>query len=407
MKTFKYLGFILSTMLILIACTKELSVETGFSGGNAVGYLGSKSGQCDTNIVRGQYIRDSVVKDSNYVLVDVTFQAPGFYKIVTETENGFSFYDSGYMINIGLQSIKLKAVGRPIARGNTSFLVTFDTSFCSFTIPVLDTPTKTATYTIADSSGKCAFNFRGIYKAGVPLNPNVNIFTMNMNVTYPGAYNIRTQTINGMTFSSSGTFNNAGPNQTIVLRGAGTPIRGEKDSVTVTAGATSCTIFFTVDSTATIPVGPTAADSAWQLNQGVPFYFGPIDSAKQDSIIVITLSGPTKVPGIGVWGSSYATGDTSFFIGVPLTGGTVALGTYNTNSLSTPAAFNLYRTPNISNIIYTASFLDAGLGVNLAVTITGYNTTTKIITGTFTGTARDSTINVKPITNGKFTAKVQ
>ncbi len=404
MKTLKYLGFFLTAMFFFIACSKELSLETGFSGGGAVGYLGSVAGQCDTNIVRGQYVRDSVMKDSNYVLVDVTFQSPGLYKIVTETENGFSFYDSGYMINTGLQTIKLKAVGRPIAKGNTSFLVTFDTSFCSFTVAVLDTPSKSAQFTIADSAGKCAFNFQGIYKQGVALNPNTNIFTMNMNVTFPGAYNLTTQTINGITFKSSGTFNNVGPNQVIIFRGTGTPIRGERDSVRVTAGSTSCTIFFTVDSIPTVP-GPTAADSAWQFNQGSPFYHGSIDSAKIDSLPFVTSSGVIKVPGVGVWGKSYATGDSSFFIGVPLTADTVRPGTYMTNSLSTPAAFLFHKTPSTASVIYTASFLD--VGVNTTVTVISYDKVNKIITGTFTGTARNATLTSVPITNGKFTAKVR
>lgn len=394
----------MGAVFILIACSKELSLETGFSGGNAIGYLGSKAGQCDTNIIRGLYVRDSVLNDSNYVLVDVTFQSPGFYKIVTETQNGFSFYDSGYMINVGPQKIKLKAVGRPIAKGNTSFLVTFDTSFCSFTIPVLDTLSKNAQFTIADSSGKCAFNFQGVYKAGVPLNPNTNIFTMYMNVTYPGTYNIRTNTINGITFTTSGTFNTAGPKQLVVFRGSGTPIRGERDSVKVTAGSTSCTIFFTVDSSGTTP-GPTAADSAWQFNQGTPFYYGPLDSAKIDSIPFVTGSGVVRVPGVGIWGRSYKTGDSAFFIGVPLTADTVRLGTYNTNSLTNPAAFLFHKKPSTSSVIYTASFLD--VGVNTVVTVTSYDKVNKIIKGTFTGTARNATLTPVPITNGKFTAKIR
>ncbi len=403
MKTLKYLGFFLTAMFFFIACSKELSLETGFSGGNAVGYLGSVAGQCDTNIVRGQYVRDSVLNDSNYVLVDVTFQSPGLYKIITETENGFSFADSGYMINTGLQRLKLKAVGRPVAKGNTSFLVTFDTSFCSFTVAVDDTPNTRAI--IVPTPGGCgALFFTDTFKVGQPLNINRDFISTKVNVLKQGSYTISTTPRNGMFFSATGVFNNIGNSQTLVLRGNGTPLNAGKDTVFfIVNGDTACAYAFVV-----LPkpsVGPTTADSAWQFNQGTPFYYGSIDSAKIDSIPFVTGGGVIRVPGVGIWGRSYATGDSSFFIGVPLTADTVKLGDYNSSQLINPAAFLFHKTPSTASVIYTASFLD--VGVNTKVTVLSYNKVTKIITGIFTGTARNATLTPVPITNGKFTAKIR
>ena len=404
MKTLKYLGFIFTAMIIFIACSKELSLETGFSGGNATGTLGSISGQCDTTTqIHGEYVRDSIVNDSNYLLVRVNFASPGLYKIITETENGFSFYDSGYMINTGLQNIKLKAVGRPITKGNTSFLITFNTDFCSITVPVVDTPTKQAIYTL--NNFVCdSLKFVDSFRVGLPLDPNNTFINVPVKVTKKGNYSINTNTVNGMRYSVSGTFTGTGIT-TIKAKGNGTPIRAEKDTLYLFInGDTACRYTIVVLPSVVIPP-PTAADSAWQFNQGTPFYYGSIDSAKIDSLPFVTLSGIVKVPGVGIWGSSYATGDSSFFIGVPLTGGTVVAGTYNSNSLTNPTAFDFYKTPTTTNIIYSASFAD--VGVNLVTTVISYDTATKIIKGTFTGTARNATLTSVPVTNGKFTAKVR
>ena len=150
---------ILSGLLIFIACQKETSLENGFNGDRATGSLGSASGQCSGSVVRGQYVSDSVVTIVIIVGINVNFSSPGTYKIETETENGFSFYDSGYMINTGLQTIRLKAVGRPIRTISTNFLVTFDTSFCSFSVPVFDTPMKAATYVMILILQSLFYNF--------------------------------------------------------------------------------------------------------------------------------------------------------------------------------------------------------------------------------------------------------
>ena len=405
MKTLKYLGFALIGLFIFMACQKETSLETGFSGAGAVGYLGSVAGQCDsTTVISGEYVRDSVLNQTNYVTLRVNIVNPGIYKIITGTENGFSFYDSGYILNTGVQSIKLKAIGRPIAVKNTNFLVTFGESFCSFTVPVVDTPNTKAIFKI--STNGCGILTTPGFRVGTPLNANTSTMTTRFDVTKAGTYNIRTRTRNGMYFSSVGSFFSVGLNQTVVLRGVGTPITAGKDTIFLIFGLdTACAYAINVDIDTTN--NGTAADSAWQFKQGTSFYYGPVDSCKKDSITVITLSGPTKVPGVGVWGSSYATGDTAFFVGVPIDSltGLIVPGTYNTNSLAKPAAFGFYQSGNLTNVYYSATFATALVG-NMVVTVTSYDATTKIIKGTFAGTAAAGATPTA-ITAGKFTAKVQ
>lgn len=139
MKAVKYLAIVLGGLFLFAACSKELSFENRLPQGSASGTLKSESGNCQPVTIKGNYVKDSILTDSNYVEVQVNFSAPGKYKIVSDTSNGFSFQDSGYALNTGPQSIRLKGTGKPILVQTTNFLVAFDTSICMFSINVTDT----------------------------------------------------------------------------------------------------------------------------------------------------------------------------------------------------------------------------------------------------------------------------
>jgi hypothetical protein len=89
-------------------------------------------------------------------------------------------------------------------------------------VVVDDKPIDHATYSIVDSAGNCKTPvLNGRFTWGVALS-NQNTITLNVNVTSPGAYAITTDTVNGIYFNASGSFTVAG-NQTVTLRGYGTP----------------------------------------------------------------------------------------------------------------------------------------------------------------------------------------
>lgn len=138
MKAIKYIAIILGGLFLFAACKKELSFENQLPQGPASGTLKSASGNCQPVTIKGNYVKDSILTDSNYVVVQVNFSAIGKYKISTDTSNGFSFQDSGYALNPGLQSVRLKGTGKPVLLQQTIFLVAFDTSVCSFSINVTD-----------------------------------------------------------------------------------------------------------------------------------------------------------------------------------------------------------------------------------------------------------------------------
>jgi len=150
MKALKYLVIVLGGFLLFVGCQKETSFENGLPLESATGSLKDTSGNCMTITPNGKYIKNAVLTDSNYVVVNVNFSTPGSYSISTDTSNGFSFQGSGIVADSGLQSIILKGTGTPVSLQMTNFAVTFDTSVCMFSINVSDsalvTPVTSADY---------------------------------------------------------------------------------------------------------------------------------------------------------------------------------------------------------------------------------------------------------------------
>lgn len=131
--------FIFALLFLLENCTKDKSFETGKGFTSyAVGSVLDSSGNCQEIVVKGNYIVDTVLTDSNYVLVNVTTTSIGRCKITTDTVNGMWFIDSVYSLTTGSQSIKVKGYGKPILPLSSTFTVTFDSTYCQFSI--LPTP---------------------------------------------------------------------------------------------------------------------------------------------------------------------------------------------------------------------------------------------------------------------------
>ena len=94
-----------------------------------------------------------------------------------------------------------------------------------------------------------------------------------------------------------------------------------------------------------------------------------------------------------------STQDTTFQIGITFPTATITPGTYTTGFT------NIFSVVSITNgLIYKA---DASTGTDVVtIVISAYDSITKIITGTFSGSAQDAGGNSVPITNGAFKAVV-
>ncbi|MDB5247546.1 MAG: hypothetical protein JWQ40_1940 [Segetibacter sp.] len=384
MNASRYMATVFAAILFA-ACVKEYSFERGPAGSVAKGSLRATSGDCQPATINGVYKQDGTVGDSNYVIVQVRFTSPGRYKIFTDTQNGFSFYDSSVVADTGYQSIKLKATGKPILAQVTNFLVAFDTSFCRFSVPVVGTA---ATYTLAGSPNSCSnSNVQGIYTVGTALSA-FNTVTLRANVATIGSYSITTTTTNGITFQGSGNFTSTGL-QTVALQGIGMPTTPGKNMIPVASGTSDCGFIVNVMAGGGVI---NRADSAWQFRQGNNYFHGYFDGALTDN----SSSGSTILTLVGLT----PTKDTAIAILVNMEGSsTVKPGTYKSSTSSTFVFFNY-----TGNTIYTAD--KTTRGVELTVVITAYDAATQIAEGTFSGTVLNQANQQVPIAQGKFKAQI-
>lgn len=394
MKAFKYSAIVIATFFLFAGCQKEFSLDDdGIFKNPAAGSLKNASGDCFPVTVKGNYLSDSVITDSNYVIVQVNFSSTGSYDISTDTSNGFSFHASGNTPGGGLQNIILKGTGKPILAQPTNFSVTFDTSVCTFSIAVSDSAGgEKAVYSLAGSPGNCAdFKVNGSYQEGTPLD-TANKVSIQVNVADTGRFSIYTDLTNGMTFTAQGSFSKTGL-QTVTLQGSGTPATAGTNKVPINAGGTTCSFNVAVSS-----FKPPAPDSAWQFTEGRKFYHGFIDSAFTH--IVPELDSATV---LSFYGYSYTGTDTLFQLDILLEGTSIQTGTYNTDSAN--ADFYLYNRDTSLAPVYEAYYTITP-EVNIEIIISSYNRVTKIVRGTFSGTAVNASGQKVTITGGKIYAKL-
>ncbi len=152
----KYLNkigiLIISSFLLITACTKETSYESGLGLLSAAsGTLKDSLGNCQNIAINGSYVVDTVLTDSNYITVTANITQSGTFKIYTDTVNGFWFRDSAYTLNSGTQTFKLKGYGKPILPLASNFTVYFNTSYCLFNITVGATSSGSSGGTVTTS----------------------------------------------------------------------------------------------------------------------------------------------------------------------------------------------------------------------------------------------------------------
>jgi hypothetical protein len=395
MKRLKGLAIVLVGLFVFAACQKEFSYENPVPDIAAEGTLQGIAGNCTPIVVNGVYKNDSTLSDSNNVEVQINITSPGRYIIATDLQNGFAFRDSGFIADTGLHVFTLKALGKPVLAQTTNFVVSFDSTICLFSVPVIGS--ASATYTLPGSPTACSNAIaEGIYTAGAALSAT-NKVNLQVNVVIPGSYSINTGSSNGMTFSGSGNFTTTGL-QTVVLQGSGRAPAAGVYTIPVTAGSTNCSFNITVTGSGGGTTNPNISDTAWSFTQGANSFKGPFFDVFDTTQLGLGY-------GVVFIGYTPATADTLLQIGVLFSGGTIQPGTYNTNTISSAFYFNdIADTANV-NDIYTA---DASTPpANMQITISSYDQTTGIITGTFTGTALNTLNAPVPITLGRFRGKVR
>ncbi len=197
---------------------------------------------CSAIVVKGTYIKGKELTSSNYLSIPVTVTKPGEYTITVTTKNGYNFTTSGTFLQVGSYSVQVTGQGTPIAVQKDNLFINangVDIS-CTPTITV-NVLSASGTYTL--SCGSAVVN--GVYKVGTILTSS-NTITLPVNVTTLGSYTITSNTVNGISFSASGTFTSTG-SQNITLSGLGTPSSTTKTILTLTSDSqggvsTTCSV---------------------------------------------------------------------------------------------------------------------------------------------------------------------
>jgi hypothetical protein len=238
--------FTVVLLATFIACQKTISWDLG-PGAKAF-IVTDSSGNCLPIPVHGVYQVDSTLTDSNYIIVQVNVDSPGSYNMYTNFVNGYYFKASGDFTAKGIFNVKLVATGKPALVKVDSFIVYLDSTTCSFTVNVLakDADNNATFELVGDTTGNCSnATINGTYVSGQPLTDSNNV-VLQVNVTIPGTYTITTDVINGMLFTSSGTFTSSGI-QNLTLKGSGTPSVSGDNIIPITVDSTNCSFIIPVN----------------------------------------------------------------------------------------------------------------------------------------------------------------
>ncbi len=244
----------------LLTQGKFTSSIGGSSSNNGIsnGVLGESSGNCKPVTINGTYSKGIALTTDNTVQAQVIVASPGTYTITTNTVNGIMFSKTGTFTSIGVQNIILTGSGTPTNSGDQNFTLSYGNSQCSFTIN-FGIP---ADGTLGGGGGDCTpFTIAGVYQQGLILNES-NTVEIQVNVTTAGNYNITTNSVNGVIFSTAGTFSTAGV-QTITLIGTGTPLDQGVQNFSVTFGISTCNFSITFTQGVIKDYFPVTLNSNW------------------------------------------------------------------------------------------------------------------------------------------------
>ena len=213
---FSFISAWLVLSFFLVSCQQEYSFEGGLQAQYTV--VGSP-GVCTVAVVSGFYTEGKATDSSNTLQVNVHVTTAGSFTIFTTPVNGISFMASGTFADTGFHSVTLVCAGTPQAPGSIAIKIPGDNG-CSFTLTV--NKKAPASYTLVGGPGDCSAHYTSaVFINGKKLTAT-DFITIEVIVATPGNYTITTDTVNGVSFSSSGNFNTAGP-QSVILAGSGTP----------------------------------------------------------------------------------------------------------------------------------------------------------------------------------------
>lgn len=143
-------------------------------------------------------------------------------------------------------------------------------------------------FTLGSSMGDCSnAKLEGNYLKDTALTA-ANKVTLDVDVTTAGPWSLRTDTVNGFSYSGSGSFATTGA-QTITLQGIGKPLAYGTTQFPVKAGSSQCSFSVLVDTPAVAPCNPD--------NNTVTFSVAGLGSMTSISTTTTVSGGSYKITG--------------------------------------------------------------------------------------------------------------
>ncbi len=175
------------------------------------------------------------------VVATVNVNKLGPYNMNSNTVNGYNLSSSGVFTTTGEQSVVLQANGTPI-NGHQLDILTISADngeTCATLVEVFD---GTAIYSVGNGGTCGAISVNGNYQSGNSLNAT-HYIRIQVSVTETGPFTISTNTVNGYSFSATGSFASTGT-QYVDLLSSGTPSNGpQTNNFTISGsnGSGGCT----------------------------------------------------------------------------------------------------------------------------------------------------------------------
>jgi len=246
MKILNTIAVLLISLFLITSCQKELYFEGTSSGSLKTDSLGT---DCMPSEVVGYYQVDSSLNgpiSGNYIEVQVNVTYPGEYTIKTDTVNGYYFIGTGTFGRVGVDSVRIYGYGRPLTQGTNTFIVSYNNTFCYIDVDVNDGGTATdAVYTLGGDGSTCTGAvLTGTYMETLPTTSN-NTASVDITVATGGNYSLSTPVVNGVSFSSNGSFTTG--NTGVTLTASGTPTASGTFNYTLTGAGTFCTFSVTYE----------------------------------------------------------------------------------------------------------------------------------------------------------------
>lgn len=392
MRFLKFFSVALCFALLLNSCKKDKDVF----GNPSHGSLLDSSGNCIPKNVHGTYGNSVTLTSANYIDVHVMLDSVGTYDIRTDTVNGYSFRGDGTLGKKGDNLVRLYGSGRPLSGGDNTFTVSYSGTFCTVDIHVEGSVVPPAAFTLDNAAGVCSGALvNGTYSTGIALGAD-NTATLSVNVTTIGTYSISTNTVNGITFSKSGTFTTTGA-QTIILTASGIPTAATANNYTATIGASTCTFSVTAItiSTATFTLGGAGSTCTGALAGGT-YTAGTALGASNTLSVQVNVT----TPGSYTISSNSVDGITFSKTGVFAATGTQTVILTGTGIPAAAGGFNYTITAGGGNCTASVTVVGGGSGGPAVFTLGG-------AAGTCTGASVAGTFTAGTALTGSNTLSVQ